>query len=405
MNNLHTKTLRQQARGALKGAWWIAAGATFLAMVLGVFSSAVVSVGEVNLGGLIDNPFASLESYTPASLTQAFKALVISLRGLGIIEAVLALCALLIGSLFTLAYRFFVGGPVTVGYYRYLIGHTDGKADNNVSVLFDNLRVDYKKSVKLRFFYDLVMFLAVGPLCILAVLGFVFGNKAALDAWLAGAPIGSESVLPLVGFSILAFLMLCAALVLGTLVSLRYSYVFALAAEYPELSIRQLFKNSADLTKGHRGQLFGLDLSFLGWGLLALVTGGVSTLFVRPYRIAARLELYRTISPKEIPEDVEFPSIDPDDYIEEGEEEHRRLGGEDQPDLPEAEKEVPRKKNGRSNRSRDVGLPREGRSNTHGSSQKNNEGGAKGGKKSPKKPRRNRKKESEKEDFIYLDNI
>ncbi len=404
MNSLHTKTLRQQARGNLKGIWWIAAGVTFLAMVLGVFSSSVVSIGGVDLGAVIDNPFADIEELSVSALTQALKSFFVGLLNLNVLRVVFASLATVVGVAFALAYRFFVGGPVTVGYYRYLLGVTDAKSDNHAAVLFDNFRTDYKKSVKLRFFYDLVVFLAVGPLCILAGLGFALGNKDALDAWLAGASISGDSVLPLVGFSILAFVLICAALVLGILVSLRYSYVFALAADYPELPIRQLFKNSSDLTKGHRGQLFGLDLSFLGWGLLAIVTGGVSTLFVRPYRMAARMELYRAISPKDIPEDVEFPSLDPDDYIEEGEEEHRRLGGED---ASETEKEeAPRKKNGKGARSRDVGLPREGRSNARKPSQKNNnEGGANGGKKSPKKPRRNRKKESEKEDFIYLDNI
>ena len=49
------------------------------------------------------------------------------------------------------------------------------------------------------------------------------------------------------------------------------------------------------MMNGHKMELFLLDLSFIGWILLVMVTGGIASLYVAPYMQAARTAFYETL--------------------------------------------------------------------------------------------------------------
>ncbi|MNI95549.1 hypothetical protein D3C73_1538330 [compost metagenome] len=46
------------------------------------------------------------------------------------------------------------------------------------------------------------------------------------------------------------------------------------------------------MTRGHKLDMFVLDLSFIGWYLLGILALGVGVLFVNPYFNATNAELY-----------------------------------------------------------------------------------------------------------------
>ena len=74
-----------------------------------------------------------------------------------------------------------------------------------------------------------------------------------------------------------------------------YEYVMIpyILAENPNISKKDAFKISKDLTKGHKWELFKLDLSFFGWFLLAVITVGISNiLFFNSYRDCILAEVY-----------------------------------------------------------------------------------------------------------------
>ena len=50
------------------------------------------------------------------------------------------------------------------------------------------------------------------------------------------------------------------------------------------------------ITKGHKMDLFILDLSFIGWGLLCGITFGLAGIYVGPYMQATRANAYRVLS-------------------------------------------------------------------------------------------------------------
>ena len=47
---------------------------------------------------------------------------------------------------------------------------------------------------------------------------------------------------------------------------------------------------------GNKFRLFCLDLSFIGWDILGMITLGIGMLFVRPYQQAAKAAFYREVS-------------------------------------------------------------------------------------------------------------
>lgn len=66
----------------------------------------------------------------------------------------------------------------------------------------------------------------------------------------------------------------------------------------PEIAVRE----SARLMKGHKWELFCLDMSFIGWHILGIFTLGVGNLFAGAYASAAHAAFYRQLCPEVVEE-------------------------------------------------------------------------------------------------------
>ena len=85
----------------------------------------------------------------------------------------------------------------------------------------------------------------------------------------------------------------------GIIKSFGYSMTPFLMAENPELTAKEAIKLSQEKMKGHKWELFCMSFSFIGWALLATITGGIGYIFLNPYMNAAYAAFYRDkISPK-----------------------------------------------------------------------------------------------------------
>jgi len=100
------------------------------------------------------------------------------------------------------------------------------------------------------------------------------------------------------GFSMLLrflFLSVLSALIVGLLslllvvpgiiASYRYRMALYVMIDHPEMGVVQCMRESARMMKGHKLELFTLDLSFLGWRILAGIPGlgAVLQLWTVPY--------------------------------------------------------------------------------------------------------------------------
>lgn len=76
-----------------------------------------------------------------------------------------------------------------------------------------------------------------------------------------------------------------------------YAYAMAsfIVAEDPTVSAREALALSQKLMKGYKRRLFLLDLSFLGWWLLNILSFGVASIYTSPYMSAARTNFYLVV--------------------------------------------------------------------------------------------------------------
>ncbi len=69
----------------------------------------------------------------------------------------------------------------------------------------------------------------------------------------------------------------------GIIKALAYSMTYFISKDHPEYSIDECIEASKRMMDGHKGELFILELSFIGWILLSILTLGIGLLWVTPY--------------------------------------------------------------------------------------------------------------------------
>jgi uncharacterized membrane protein len=79
-------------------------------------------------------------------------------------------------------------------------------------------------------------------------------------------------------------------------ISYRYRMAFFVVLDHPELSARQALRMATGMTKGHRWELFKLDLSFLPWALLCALTCGILLIWKLPYMATTYAHFYDSLS-------------------------------------------------------------------------------------------------------------
>ena len=86
----------------------------------------------------------------------------------------------------------------------------------------------------------------------------------------------------------------------GIIKSYSYWMVPYITAANPNLSASRAFEISKKTMSGEKWHTFVLQLSFIGWDLLALLTFGVGSYFLAPYKETTYVELYATLKEKAI---------------------------------------------------------------------------------------------------------
>lgn len=95
-------------------------------------------------------------------------------------------------------------------------------------------------------------------------------------------------------YSLEAYLLeLGTASLLMFIISYRYRTAFFLLMDDPQLTARQALRRAKAINQVHRVQLFLLDLSFLPWMLLGVLTCGILLIWKLPYMISTYARAYR----------------------------------------------------------------------------------------------------------------
>lgn len=101
----------------------------------------------------------------------------------------------------------------------------------------------------------------------------------------------------LLGFMTGIFTMLWSLLFIIPGIVKSYSYAMApyIMQDDPSKSWKQCIDESREMMNGHKAQLFWLDLSFIGWIIVGMLTFGIGMLFVNPYMHQARANFYLAV--------------------------------------------------------------------------------------------------------------
>ena len=95
--------------------------------------------------------------------------------------------------------------------------------------------------------------------------------------------------------SLFVFLWSLLFVIPGVIKSYAYAMTFFIINDNPDISPMDALHESERLMDGHKMELFMLDLSFIFWHLLVIVTFGIASLWVAPYVHASHAAFYEEL--------------------------------------------------------------------------------------------------------------
>jgi len=223
-----SKELRAMGRYRLTGKWGMSVLVSFVATILGLG-------GSVSGGNSINSNLEHSE-YS-GQIQDAFETIFANPLVYSIILSIIAIIAIVGIALYI------VGSAIELGHCRYYIGLAGGETPE-FAILFSRFSI-FIKALGLRLYRSLFVFL----------------------------------------WSLLLVIP-------GIIASYRYAMAPYLMAQYPEKGIAECIADSKALMLGHKGRLFLLDLSFIGWAILCIFTAGLGMLWLNPYTHASRAVFY-----------------------------------------------------------------------------------------------------------------
>ena len=325
------RDFRKIARKSLKGFWWTAILVTLVASLLG---GVAIGGGSFNFGSsgtsYEDDYYYEDEEYeetlTPEEEEMLDQELIDFDSIVEFLEeeypmfnliVTVAVIVFVVVFVFALAFHFFVSSPVKVGYQRFCLEVLDGnESEIRVGTLFRFFKESYGKTIGLNFVYGLIIDLTWIPMLVCMAIGGVSFASSFASMLFAPADTSDLTVMGgLLAFLGLTFLGMVISVCINLPVSYAYSMAHIIMADYPGVGAIEAMRLSRQMMKGNKFRLWCLDLSFIGWYLLGACACGLGAYVVTPYQYVARAAFYHEISGRKTPEDVEFPSINPEDYI------------------------------------------------------------------------------------------
>jgi uncharacterized membrane protein len=100
--------------------------------------------------------------------------------------------------------------------------------------------------------------------------------------------------------ALLVFLWTLLFIIPGIVAGYRYAMAPFILYENPGMTASRAIDVSKEMMDGHKLDLFLLDLSFIGWSILAALTLGIGNLWLSPYSSMAHASFYRMLAPKNL---------------------------------------------------------------------------------------------------------
>lgn len=284
--------LKTKARLSLTGKYWWAVLWTLVFTLLAGLASSIVSVAATFLFQIIGFFFAlligssSLQE-TPVSVASQGMNTSIYIQLAVYLLIIMIVVILMYVAIFLVV--IFITLPLSIGYQKWYFDIREGGDGKKVDPLFVAFRKNtYGRMVRGLAWKTFWMFLwaLIGaiPIIISGAANIVYNiNSGHLSNIWAGTLVILSVCYP-VGFIIYAII----------LPNKYYAYLYTsyLLLDDPTIGYREALKKSIAMSKGQKLHMFSLDLSFIGWWLLVILTCGYGSIFLAPYLYATQTELY-----------------------------------------------------------------------------------------------------------------
>lgn len=291
--------LKSQAKMNLKSKYWSAFVVTLIISILGGGASAFN--GRFS-GGSIGFDSDTLKQMQDGNFQQYFTYLEDFFHsGLFVATIFLGVLAALIG----VAFSVFVSSVVQVGGNRWFSRSRESAGAPSIGMIFSLFKAgSYLKTVGSMLWMNLFLFLwnllASVPMLIGVIYTTVKIFQTDFSAWRdltsnQAADLVLKLIVefgPVLGLLTLASILLSIPYIIKT-----YSYRMTpwILADNPAIGYRRALQLSMTMTRGHKWNIFVLDLSFIGWYLLGFLACCIGTIFVIPYVYAVQAELFAVL--------------------------------------------------------------------------------------------------------------
>ena len=237
------KELKTKAKEALKRNYWKVVLVSILVILLSGGFSYGFSGGSG--GSSPREEISEMQEMTTSPATEALSSADLII----IVIVAIVIFTVVFCIVFAIAYAIaaFLYNPVLVGVNRFMLKSVDDKAEvKEIAYAFDH---SYMNVVKTMFFKDLYVFLWT----------LLF-------------------VIP------------------GVYKKYQYRMVPYIMAEHPEMNYKEALELSKNMMDGEKWHAFVLDISFVLWHVLGMITCGIlEAFYIAPYQNLTNAELYRTI--------------------------------------------------------------------------------------------------------------
>ena len=135
-------------------------------------------------------------------------------------------------------------------------------------------------------------------------------EKQSLDTYFKGFSLWLQGFLGELWMLLWVFLWSLLFVIPGIIKAISYSQMFFILAEHPDIGVVKAMNLSKKMTKGYCGDLFVMYLSFIGWGILSLLTCGILGFWLRPYMTMSFTNAYHALKEQSFKAEI----LKPEDF-------------------------------------------------------------------------------------------
>lgn len=95
----------------------------------------------------------------------------------------------------------------------------------------------------------------------------------------------------------------------GIIAAFSYAMTFYILVDDKEIGVNDAIEKSKKMMYGYKWKLFRLELRFIGWSLLCILTLGIGFLWLIPYMQVAMVKFYDDVKNNSTAEEAKIPEV------------------------------------------------------------------------------------------------